>query len=381
MPRGRLLIIIAFVIILGVVGVFVFLQLGGQPGGGDIGVTGGNSGGGSDPVVQQTGPTPTPFEYVDVIIAVQELRRGVRIPAEAVQFAPWPLEAAPFNAVTNIEDVVGKIARTDIFVEQPILTSMVTDDYTSLADVGSIAAAVLPDDLVAVAIPIDRVTSVAYAVQDGDRVDIIVSMLFVTVDDTFQTIAPNNITLFQISDEGIAFTNTIQGRPDSTSLGPAIIGPSERQRPRLVTQQTIQNALVLHVGTFPLDGDFLPITPTPSGDDAPTPTPVPQQAAGGQQGTAVPTSPPPRPDIITLGVTPQEAVVLTWAVEARLPLTLALRSANYTGQSATQSVTLDYLIDNYNVDPPGRRDYTIEPALRSIRQLLAGDEISLSNTE
>jgi len=179
MPRGRLLIILAFVIILGVVAVFVVLNLG-PVGPGQQTPT--------PSVPDTTGIQPTPppvVEYVDVIVAVQPLRRGARIPREAIDIRPWPLEAAPINAVLSTEEVVNRIARTDIFVEQPILNSMVTDDYTTLAEVGSLAAEVLPDDLVAVSIPIDRVTSVAYAVQNGDRVDIIVSMLFVTVDDTF----------------------------------------------------------------------------------------------------------------------------------------------------------------------------------------------------
>jgi len=42
--------------------------------------------------------------------------------------------------------------------------------------------------LFAVSIPIDRITDIAYAVQDGDRVDIIMSMLFVDVDEIFQSL-------------------------------------------------------------------------------------------------------------------------------------------------------------------------------------------------
>jgi hypothetical protein len=83
---------------------------------------------------------------------------------------------------------------------------------------------------------------------------------------------------------------------------------------------------------------------------------------------------------VTLGVTPQYAVVLVWAIEAKLPLTLALRSATDTSRNPTQPVTLDFIMNEFRIDLPGRRDYTIEPAIRSIRQLLAGDEISLNPT-
>ncbi len=365
MNRGRLLIILAFIIILAaliVVAVLPSLNPAPPPA----------SGGASEVVVQQSGPTPTPMQFIEVVIAVQDLPRGFRIPAEgAVALRPWPEVSTPVNAIFNLDDVIGKIPRTRISREQPILTTMITDDFQSLDEVGSDAAAILPRGLIAISLPIDRRTSVAYAIQPGDRVDVLFSMLFVDVDDAFQTIAPNNITLFQITDEGITFTNTIQGRPDNTPLGPAIIGPSERQRPRLVTQRTIQNALVLHVGEFPLDGRLF------LGEEA-TPTAVPQQQEGGGQGTPVPTSTPPLPDIVTLGVTPQDAVVLAWTMEARLPVTLALRSAGDTAVVNTQSVNMDYIIEAFRLDPPAKRSYTIEPAIRSIRQLLNAEEVLLS---
>ena len=93
--------------------------------------------------------------------------------------------------------------------------------------------------------------------------------MFVDVDLVFQTLVPNNITLFDNSGESLTLLQTIAGRPDQTAFGPAIIGPSEQQRPRLVTQRTIQDAIVIHVGDFPVGGQFI-------GEKA-TPTPVPQQ--------------------------------------------------------------------------------------------------------
>jgi pilus assembly protein CpaB len=319
------------------------------------------------------------------VIALQNLPRGYRFPtkseelANVVGYFPYPEQAVPFNALRKdqggLEKVLGQVARTDIYREQPLLSTLLVPDLTKLANVGSDAAAVLPSDRVAVSIPVDRVTSVAYGIRDGDRVDIIISMLFVDVDQIFQSIVPNNITLFNIQPDGsIQFATGVAGRPDVTSLGSAIIGPSERQRPRLVTQRTIQDALVVRVGNFPLVGSYIGV--------APTPTPVPQttESEGGGTNTTPPPppTPVPPPDIVTLGVSPQNAVVLVWAIEAKLPLTLALRSATDTSRVNTTPVTLDYILSQFNITVPGKRDYTIEPAIRSIRQLLAGQEISLA---
>ncbi|MBE2267298.1 MAG: hypothetical protein IAE80_03640 [Anaerolinea sp.] len=318
-------------------------------------------------------PTATPIVFVDLVVAVQEIPRGMVIPANAIAVRPWPQSAQPVGGIALPEDVIGKRARTDIFREQPILTNMVVDDLTSAARVGSDAAAVLPEDLVAVSIPMDRLTSIAYAPQDGDRVDLIISFLFVELDEDFQTILPNNVTLFRITEEGIELTQAIVGRPDSSSLGAIIVGPSERQRPRLVSQRAIQDALVVHVGNFPYDGRFIGVPPTP--------TPVPRDDEEGD-GTPVPPTPlPPRPDIITLGVSPQEAVVITWLIEARVPINLALRSASSTTRVATTEVSLDYIMGQYGITLPGKRPYGIEPAIRSIRQLMTDGLISLTQGE
>lgn len=330
----------------------------------------------NEPVVQQPQSTPlptaTPIIFNDIVIAVQELPRGIVIPPNAVAVRPWPADVVPFNAVTNLEDVIGKRARTDIFREQPILSNMVVEDLTGAAHVGSDAAAVLPNGLRAVSIPIDRLTSIAYAPQDGDRVDLIISMLFVDVDEAFQSIVPNQITLFRITEEGIELLDAIEGRVDSTSLGPVIVGPSERQRPRLVTQMTIQDALIVHMGTFPTNGRFIGVPPTP--------TPVPVEGEEGEGGTPPPPTPtPPRPDIVTLAVTPQEAVVLTWLIEAQIPVTLALRSASDTARASTTEVTLDYMMAQYGISLPGKRPFSIEPAITSIRQLVASERIALTN--
>ena len=304
---------------------------------------------------------------------MQELPRGIVVPPNAVELRPWPLESAPFNGITNLEEVVGRIAHTDLFLEQPILKNMVVDNLNNLARVGSDAAALLPSGLVAIAVPMDRLTSVAYGIQDGDRVDIIVSLLFVDVDEEFQSLLPNRVTLISEDPETgqLVLTTAIEGRVDPLGFANAVVGPSERQRPRLVTQRTIQDAFVLHVGEFPPDGRIVGVPPTP------TPNPEAQQAASDGQATPVPTPTESRPDIVTLGVTPQDAVVLTHFIEARLPITFALRAASDTSRVPTDPVTLDYIMTEVNIQLPGRRPYSIEPAIRSIRQLIIENQIDL----
>jgi hypothetical protein len=72
-------------------------------------------------------------------------------------------------------------------------------------------------------------------------------------------------------------------------------------------------------------------------------------------------------------------VVLTWFVEAKIPFTFALRSASATTLPQTDPVTLDYIMGRFNILVPEKFNYAIEPAIRSIRRLEAGEEITLSS--
>lgn len=388
--RTRLLLVIAFVVI--IVGVVVAFLVLGQ-----------GSGTTPQPAQQQpqsaqrptqVPPTPepintplptiTPIPFIPVVIAIQDIPRGLPIQPNAVDVLPIPEQSAPFQAFSNPEDVIGKIARTDIFREQPVLANLLVEDLTSLATIGSDAAAVLPTNRVAVSLPMDRITSVAYAIQPGDRVDIMVSMLFIDVDTTFQSIEPNAFSLVSttLTEEGgieLSLGASLRGEFSTRRIPqvgdqPVVVQPSEAQRPRLTTQRTIQDALVIWTGDFPVDGRiFRPaptFTPTPDPDDPPEEEDEEQE---------VPTPVPPRPDIVTLAVSPQDAVVLTWIVEAGLPITFALRSASATSLVQTDQVTLDYILNRFRIDIPDKFDYNIQPAIRSIRQTEIGNRIQLGN--
>ncbi|MCC7209782.1 MAG: hypothetical protein IT323_20920 [Anaerolineae bacterium] len=366
----RTLLLLLLVIVLGG-GAAVLLLLNQQGGGGGTTPPQTNGGG---VVTNPDIPTPTPIFYTRVLVAQQEIPRGMVIPEDAVVVRDWPVESAPVYALSDPGDAIGFIARSDIPRESPILSTQLVENLSQIARRGSDAAAVIPPGLVAVAVPIDRLTNVAMAPKSGDYVDVILSFLFVDVDEEFQARLPNKLTLTTIRQDGtLEFLSGLEGRvePSGDFQFPVIVGPSEQQRPRLVTQRTIQAAFVVHVGTFPPDGDFLgrrptptPLPPPPGG--APTPTPPP----------ALPTATPQPIDIITLAVEPQDAVVLIWAVESKLPITLALRSANDQTRTPTNAVTLEYMITTYNVTQPPRLPYALEPAIRSIRQLVIGNEVT-----
>jgi Flp pilus assembly protein CpaB len=298
-----------------------------------------------------------------------------------VGIVDWPIDALPepgnYFEAAEISQVIGMIARTDIPRGAPILGRHVVDNLADISAVGSDAAAVmnnLPAGSVAVAIPLDPsgVGQVAYGIQDGDYVDVILSFLFVDVDPSFQTRMPNTISLITRLETGeLSIGAPRQGRTEASTLSPegVLLGPSETsQRPRLVTQRTVTHAWVVHVGPFPPGGEFIGATPTPVVEPTTQPGEGQQQQQQQQQQALPPTATPFAPWIITLAVTPQEALVLTWAVDSQIPITLALRQARDTTVTETVPVSLDYMIRTYNAAPPNALEFALEPPITSVRR-------------
>jgi Flp pilus assembly protein CpaB len=327
---------------------------------------------------QPTTIPPSPIPTVNIVVAVQPIGRGQVISPDMVDFREWPEQFAPRNSIFSLEEVIGRIARTDIEREQPILTGLITRNLNDLGAEGSDAAAIMPPGTRMVSIPIDMLTSNAYAIQPGDRVDAIISLLFVDVDEEFQTRLPNDIIIVSpLPDGGFQILQPVDGRIETAFLAgqsvPILIGPTELPRPRLTTQMTVQDALVVNTGLFPDDGRLFgnaPATPVPAPEDVQA-TPGTTRA----DGTPVPTPVPERPNVISLAVSPQDAVTLSYYVEARIPVTFVLRPANETGTVTTQAVTLDYVMTRYGIQVPRKLPYGLEPAIRSIRRLLDSDEI------
>jgi Flp pilus assembly protein CpaB len=287
---------------------------------------------------------------VEVVVAAQNIPRGARITEDnnAVTLKDWPQDALPTGVFTDLEAVYDRIARVDMILGMPVLEGMVTDTPGDLGAVGSDAALQVPPGMVAYALPVDRYTSAAWALQAGDRVDVIVSLRMVDLDEEFQSRLLNQARCIGAEEECAGFSGPF-GRLEVLPNGWLVnITPSEEQRPRLVTQLTVQDMLVLRVGDW---------------SEGVQPTPVPQEAAqepdaGDEPAEPTPTpTPQPQQKALTLAVTQQDAMVLEHAQEMKARFTFVLRSAGDRQAATTESVTLQYMMDRYRIELPPKLPY------------------------
>jgi pilus assembly protein CpaB len=368
MRRGRIFLLLALIIVIALALVYLLVR-----------------GGGILPKAKATNApqlTPTPVSTSKVVVVTQQVQRGEIITADKLDTVDYQSDLVLPIMYTDVNQVVGKMARFTMDPYTVVTSTLVTE--SPITEMGSDDALFISPGMVAVSIPITRLSSVSFAPQRGDHVNVIVTMLFVDLDPAWQTILPNwtgNVigpggggvlegggttdktaidTLLAQPFRG----SSEQGRPETDLLmnQTFYILPSEPQRPRLVSQTLIQDVIVLQMGNFltPAEKNALEAT-------QPAPTATPEPGAQQQPATApTPTPMPAPPDVITLIVSPQDAVTLNYLIYGGAELTLVLRNPRDAETNGTEAVTLSYLLDQYNIPIPVKLPYGFQPAVTAL---------------
>jgi len=340
MRRGRIFIFLALILIIGLAVVaFVFRQF----------LLPGN----------QPAAVPQAAVTVKVYIAGQNIPQGEPITDEVLSTIDVPQESVVsvmFTADQRAE-LVGKTARYPIDQGVPITRSMVSDG--TIAAGGPEWASRIPQGMTAIAIPTTRLTSVAFGIQDGAHVDVSACFLFVDIDPSFQTELPNHVgslvapgTAAEGGVPGVTINvggdSGVQGRTEvetSFQQGIYVLPSEDHQRPRMVCQMIVQNASVLKLGTFDL--------PQPPVQD-----PEAQQTV---QQVEI-------PDIVSLIVTPQDSVTLSYLVYSGAKITMFLRNVQDDSRVATEAATLQFLLSQYNIPVPAKLPYSMQPRIDSLSE-------------
>jgi pilus assembly protein CpaB len=110
-----------------------------------------------------------------VVIAQQNIFARTEILPDAVGKAEWPEAFLPPGAFEKPDEVIGKLALEPIYQGQIILPPMILDK-TKVKETRSNASFLIPEGKVAVAFPLSTLSGVAGAVQNGDYVDLLLTL-------------------------------------------------------------------------------------------------------------------------------------------------------------------------------------------------------------
>lgn len=399
MRKGRIFFFIALILILGLAAVAIFYFRG---------------------LPSSTPETPSevveapPVDMVSVVVVTQRAPRGYLLNETVLGMIEIPREMLIEGYFTDLAQVVGRQAKLDLEANMLLTSSMVVDSPDQLSATGSLAALSIPRGMVAVSIPINRLSSVSYAPRPGDHVNVIATLLMVDLDTDFQAMTPNrnaavlgagpgvvvgaetdsdlsvdaNTDLTKVTGQTVgAGPNSVIGR---TAIDPLLeqtlyVVPSEAQRPRLVSQTLLQDAIVLGVGDFPLKDEV---------EEKPEPTPAAPVATDDEtidpnaeytseypvEGEVIKEE-PKLPDLITLIVAPQDAVTLNYLIYAGSQLTLALRPSGDDTRVQTEATTLDFLLTQYNIPVPVKLPYGMQPRVDDLMPPMLPNDVEAAPEE
>ncbi|MDD2921621.1 MAG: SAF domain-containing protein [Anaerolineales bacterium] len=137
-------------------------------------------------------PTPAAETKILVAFAANDVSMGTVITAKDVTLAEIPIQFATRDAVTNLDNVVGKITKADIVKGEMILDHNLANPTGAAYDI----AYVLDDKHVLMALPATDLMSREAIVKRGDIVDIMVSIQekLNPADDTQPKAGPQQVT-------------------------------------------------------------------------------------------------------------------------------------------------------------------------------------------
>ena len=357
MRRGRIFIFLALILLIGLIVAAVALPR-------------------VLPLLRPATPTVTVYR---VYYALQNISQGTLITEDLLDVYTLPETSIADVMFTEQEksSLVGQKAKNNIDQGSIITTGDVVPPETGLEAGGPPWASIIAASKNAITIPISRLASVGFGVADGAHVNVIACMLMVDVDPSYQGILPNHVAVAQApvnvppdAMPGISLGVKTEGDPpyqgrtevESAFQQPIYIIPSEPQRPRPVCQMVMQDVAVLRLGNFELNPSA-----TAANQAVPTPQPGQQQA------------PQVAPDIVTLIVSPQEAVILTYMVYTNTPIYLTLRNSGDTSRQVTESATLQFLLSQLNITVPVKLAYSVTPRVDTLAlPFLPNDVVTVS---
>lgn len=144
-------------------------------------------------------------QMAQIVVATQNLQFGTTLASTNLRLANWPANSVPQGAFVSVEEAMrgGRVALRPIAIGEPILASKVSGEGGRAT-----LASIIPEELRAVSIPVNQVTSVAGFVRAGDVVDVLLTRQIpgdgAQRDDKMTTVVLENVYVLaidQVADE------------------------------------------------------------------------------------------------------------------------------------------------------------------------------------
>jgi Flp pilus assembly protein CpaB len=311
------------------------------------------------PGVTSTATVDPNIRMEEVVVSLQTVPRGWQMTEAELTTDMRPASDVTSNMVLRVEDAVGLYARHEIYQGETLTSESLSRDPTLQGTENYGPSSLVPPGWVAMAVPMDRLNSIAYGYLPGDTVDVMLSFTLNALDQEFQTLLSNSATFFLQqsveTDVGTSTTSNVfvidpYGRFETLPTGDlAHIEPSDSVQRPVPVSVILQNARIVQVGEY-----YPPVPPIP-----PTPTPDPDEPTPTPGGGPAPTPTPPPPEVVLIALPPQQQLFLKYAVETTADIDFALRSTSDGQLYSVQQVDAAYLLEQFGIQVPPNSEFAI----------------------
>ncbi len=112
-------------------------------------------------------------ETQPIFVAMTDVALGDLLSSQVLKLEQWPKDKIPAGAITRIEDVEGRRARTKLYAGEPILENKLLGKGASQQG----ATALIPKGYRVVPVKVDLVSGGSSLILPGDRVDVMVHLV------------------------------------------------------------------------------------------------------------------------------------------------------------------------------------------------------------
>jgi pilus assembly protein CpaB len=134
-----------------------------------------------------------------IFVAMTDIGLGDLLTSQLLKLEQWPKDKIPVGAISRIEDVEGRRARTKLYSGEPILENKLLGKGASEQG----ATALIPKGYRVVTVHVDLVSGGSSLILPGDRVDVMVHLVRDTSRDIQETVTRTilqDIKVFAVND-------------------------------------------------------------------------------------------------------------------------------------------------------------------------------------
>ncbi len=134
-----------------------------------------------------------------IFVAMKDIGLGDILNSQVLRLEQWPKDKVPAGALTRIEDVEGRRARTKLYAGEPILENKLSRKGAN----DNWASAQIPKGYRVVSVKVDQVSGGASLILPGDRVDVLVYLIRDAqkgIEETTTRTVLQDIKVFAVND-------------------------------------------------------------------------------------------------------------------------------------------------------------------------------------